>query len=59
MLAACTEGTNGNLFQLCGNTAFKLIFKESIYKCYSVGVCWFARACITDQTSLQNTSLFS
>ena len=59
MLAACTKGTNGNLFQLCSSTAFKLMFEESVHKCHSVGLCWIARACITDQTSLQNTRLFS
>jgi len=59
MSAARARGTNGNLFPLCRSTAFKLGCEESINKRQSVGSCWFPRACLAHQISVQYTRSFS
>jgi len=59
MLAAWVMGTDRNLFPFHRNTAFKLTFEGSRNKLHSVGLCWWPRACIREQTLLQNTRSFS
>ena len=58
MLAVWASGTDGNLFPLRRNTAFKLTFEEKMNKRHSVGSCWCPRDSTKEQTSLQNTRSF-
>jgi len=59
MLAAWAGGTDGNLFPLRRNTAYRITFEKSINIRHSIRSCWCPRAFITQQTSLQNTRSFS
>jgi len=60
MLPAWARRIVWNSFPLCRSTVFKLTFEELISKSHTVGVaCWCPTTSITEQTTLQNTRLFS